>query len=781
MKNVKRILVAMLAFSLLASAFIFSAYAEETNPFHNGMTAIEDILEYYTLDDYLADNYNDGTWNTELFSHDTDYDHSKTTYKDYPYLTVETADDPAGSGDKVLAVTLPFNKKAGYNMEDKGNILTDKLFLTFEIYFAEESAQTAIYELKVGTVPEEGRPASTQSSIMKIDLGGKSGDPSFTYQLWNEDTQKFSTDTAKLEGMIPTTGVWYDIIISFDASDDVYSFNITNKSTGETASTGDLSMKGAAGIWGFNCQGQYSNSSIKSADRKNTKALYYLNDMEIYEGTYVRQPSLKDEITIQHLDDLEAIYTADADAATKLRIADVLDFLYGLDADAFTDEVRASMPDAQKFINETYAYEFVTRVAAIDTEAGYYERVEYLAKNVEIFDVKLPEGDALTGLPGIPADTESAIKAARAAYATEIAVLNEIKTHSEGFINYITDYDPANKEYDYIVDVYTTAASDAYTSRYENYEGMADATAIFEGLTAKYDRMVADVAAYIAAVDAIEAATTLGPKFVAYSTAKASYFKYDEAGVINPDLDNSTNATLAASIAYYLENEPQIVADATECDNFNDKILEAKVSSYYTSIVEKLTAATEMLPNVNTAYEADYPGITESIALYNALNEVVAADVDAVTAYTAAVNAIATKTNFYDKKAAVEAALVLKETGDVLGVEGVKELNIELAKAEAEINYLEGNSKSLIALVAELADATTLAERRVLIHSANSFVDIAENTYEGVAAAKTALTAAIEAFNADVNAANGAVASANAVAQSVATTVDGAKIFVEGK
>lgn len=769
----------MLALTLMASAFMFSASAEE-NPFHNGMTAIEDILEYYTLDDYLADNYNNGTWTESLIETDKDYDHSKATYKDYPYIAIESADDPAGSGDKVLGVTLPFNKKSGYVMEtDDKSVLTDKLFLTFEIYFAEESAQTAIYELKVGTVPEEGRAANSQFSILKIDLGGKSGEPAFLYNLWNDETSKFTSDTAKLEGMIPTTGVWYDVVISVNAANDVYSFSITNKSTNETATTGDLSMKGAAGIWGFNCYGKYDNSSIKSAQRAGTKALYYLNDMEIYEGTYIRQPSNKDANTIQHLKDLDAVYNADADAATKLRIADVLDYLYGLDTETFNDTVRAAMPNAQKYINETYAAELVARVAAIDSSIGYYERVAYIEENVAIFDSKLPADDQLTGLPGIPTETETAVKAARVAYNAELEVLDTIKTHSEGFIEYLAAYDATNKAYDYIVEAYTTAASEAYTSRYENYEGMADATAIFEGLTAKHDRMVADVAAYIAAVDAIEAATTLGPKFEAYTTAKAAYFAYGEAGVINPDLDNTTHEELSASIEYYLANEEQIVTDATECDNFNDKMLQAKVSSYYTSLVEKLVAATEMISNVNTAYEADYPGIVDSLALYAALNESVSADKTAVEAYTAAVNAIADKTNFYDKKAAVEAALVLKQTGDVLGIEGVKELNITLAQAEAEINYLEGNSKSLIALVAQIADAKTIAERRVLIVSAKLYVDISEDTYEGVTAAKTALTAAEAAFTADVTAANNAVASANAVAQSVATTVDGAKIFVE--
>jgi len=90
MKLTKRIFVAVLAIALVASAFIFSVSAEEFTFRGTGIGDIEDILEYYTFDQYLADNYDDGTWTDEYMVTDNDWAASKG----YPNIEVTTVTNP---------------------------------------------------------------------------------------------------------------------------------------------------------------------------------------------------------------------------------------------------------------------------------------------------------------------------------------------------------------------------------------------------------------------------------------------------------------------------------------------------------------------------------------------------------------------------------------------------------------------------------------------------------------------------------------------------------------
>ena len=87
MKLAKKLLVAMLALALLTSAFLFSVNADNT--FNaTGINDIEDILEYYTLQDYLADNYNDGTWTESLVVTDKDYTQAQIDKNGYQLIDV---------------------------------------------------------------------------------------------------------------------------------------------------------------------------------------------------------------------------------------------------------------------------------------------------------------------------------------------------------------------------------------------------------------------------------------------------------------------------------------------------------------------------------------------------------------------------------------------------------------------------------------------------------------------------------------------------------------------
>ena len=766
MKLAKKLLVAMLALALLTSVFLFSVNADNT--FNaTGINDIEDILEYYTLEDYLADNYNNGTWTESLVVTDANWNQTQIDKNGYQLIDVSAATDPKDSTNGVLGVKLPFNKKSGYTKEAavKAEGLTDKLLLTFKIYFDESATDNLFYELKVGTVNEKGVASSSQFTILQFNFSKNknNGVPGFYYSTWDTASQSFGSTVTAVEGVAPQTGMWYDVVITVNAADDIYSFEISDLDGNMIVDSGELSFAGAKAIWGFNCYGQFINTK---GDKKGA-AQFYLDDMEIYEGSYIRYPSLKDEITTTHLQDLKALYNAaGTDYETKYRIATVLDYLYN---EAETFAVGGVLPEAYQYINETYAQAFSNAVANIDPNASYNSRVAYL-DTVAFYDAKLPAADKLHGAAGITAELEAIIVAAREAYAAEIATLGTVQTQSQAFVNLMNAFDNTNKDYEYIVNYFVAASDEQYVNRQPSYEGVPAANEIYAALQAKVEKIDADIAAFVTAVEKMEASTTFGPLFAAYLEANACYTKYGVDAVINPELDNATKAGLADKVTSYETKVENILATAYICDEFNRIIKEATIASYYTSLVNEITEATEVRAQFG-AYEMDYPGIADSVATYEAFKLAIDASENAVQAYITAVNAIATKTTFAEKKAAVIAATALKAAGDVLGAEGVVEANIALTAAEAEINFLEGSSTTLISLVEQIKAAKTLAEKRALIHLANVSAANAEDTYTGVSAAKADLAAEIAAFEAAVAAANGALDAALKSAQALVYSI----------
>ena len=133
-------------------------------------------------------------------------------------------------------------------------------------------------------------------------------------------------------------------------------------------------------------------------------------------------------------------------------------------------------------------------------------------------------------------------------------------------------------------------------------------------------------------------------------------------------------------------------------------------------------------------------------------------------AYIAAVNElkalVAANGSYSAKKIAVASAKTLQESGNVLGYEGVKEANIDLAKVDSDIKALEGYSKTLIEIVNQLKEEKNLSVRRELILSAQACVEKAERSYTGVSAAITALNECIAQYKADVQLVNSALANA---------------------
>ena len=804
MKNAKRILVAILAIALVAAVFTFSVSAEDEIKFRGeGIKEFDDILEYYEKANFLELDFSESDWDSCLKK---DSDHSGSM-KHYPKIVAEPAIDPANGENMLLNMEIPYNKGAGLVVENSGAsaFLAEQMIVSFDIMFEESCLENMYYDLEV-TLPSgvsAGMLRFDFRPYKELDAEGNEitvSEPTLQHAVWNSKTGTYDAAYEIVDGFTPAANVWYYVEFGFDAINDTCYIEITE--SGKDAFRVEIEILGATGIAAINARGQFDNTDVyrcssekvhnqnvqkfdsyTEADAKyacgagkcraTIKAEYHVDNFKVYEGGFARN-SDKNEITKTTLEDFGKMFNSGLlTSEDKLSLAVVLTKLYSFDSTVFPDDVAAVLPNAPAIANEIYVNETIARVNGMNKGEDYYARRDYLAFSLQYNGYLPQDDDQLLGTPGITEEMATALIASRKACAAESDELDIIKNHSEAFIQHISSYDPNVKDYFVLNEFCEHAESEIYSKRAPEYEGMDACLATYEEIVERVTTMNADVYVFVNHVTSMEYAVSFGFLFAAYEDATASYYKYGEPGVINPGLDNESNPEVSAKIAYYDMKTPFIKEKAQECDEFIAIINEAKNTSYYTSLVGKLKEAAPYIDKI----QSDYPGMTEAIALYYGLSNSVEDAKNASEAYIAAVKAIEGKTEFYEKKKAVEAAVVLREHGDVLGYEGVTEANIALAEAEADINFREGNSTTLIALIAKIENAKTLSEKRTLIRFAITSAEGADDGYNGVTAAKAALADAVKAFEAAVSQANKMANEACKVAQTVASGVAGGNIF----
>ncbi len=776
MKFAKRILVAVLAIALLTSMFALSSVAEEDREYDyrlGSITMAEQILEYYALDDYLADNYEDGTWNEDILN---------ITKASRYVPTYGIAADPLNPDNMVLTSSLPRNRTAvGYKLESApGELLTDKLIVSARVYFDESATNGLNFKLNAG-LQSEIDPSSRYFDIVKIDM--KTG--ALTYSGWDDETQIMEADKYTYADFTAVTGVWYDILITFNAEADYYNLIIKNVPDDESeaevlVNTGNVEIKGATGMAGFN---------LSVAHTANSAASFSFDNIEIYEGTTTRSPSYKSENTKIHVEDLVEFYAAETtDYATKLRIADTLFELYSTYS---VDISYENTVDSISKMYETLAAEFIARAGAIDDTLNYAGRAAWIEK-IEKYELKLPQNADLATTPGLTPELIEDIIECRNALTAEKASVAIVKEHSENYIDFMTNvYDADNKNYvqmqvwvaelndEYTEDNTAFAGFDTvkypYQTRFYSefdptYEGVPELVKEAEAFVAKFNEINANINAFLTHVDSIELSASFGARYTAYVHA----FEVYNNGVIHPAVDNDSHAELKNRIAYYKRTEPSILSKKAECELFISLVEQAQIASYYTVFVEKLDLAVAAFKDI----AIDYENITESVEIYNELRLTRAAIEADANAYIAAVDAIAdAEDDFYAKKEAVALAIELKDAGNVLGYPGVKEANVALSAAEADVNFREFSSTTLISLVAEIESLDSIEKRRELLRLAYNANENAEDTYAGVAEAKAAFEVEMERFTADVKAANDAIVSVTDVAAAIVSAVNGVAIY----
>ncbi len=696
MKITKRVLSVLLFSALLISCLLFTVSAEDTLK-AKGITDIEDVLEYFDKKDYLADNFEEG----KLSGHYT---------KDA--LNSEIVVDPKNTDNMVLKVTGPA-KDNKYAL----SLSEDAFIIAFDFYY--DADMTGAYTVDLKTKNLNGEEDITFISFLRFDVkNGKLMNTVFDSALNNGEGAYLLAD---YEGFAPTVDTWHRVVMFFNAVEKTYSFKISTDGE-QTWHTSANYTIGAS---------SFTSLELKPylEGRSNTdKISIYLDDVSVYSGTFERYPEQRSQIIDQTILDLEALYLADGtDSQTKMRVADVFAKLAEYEYTSENETVTASLAKAAVYVNLAYAGEVIARAAAIDTTAGYHDRVNYINESLA-YVKNIPADELIDTAPGFKDDAELAagVKAARKTFAEEKQACDDILTGSTAFIKKMKSYDSQNKSYEYMKDFYdsdeegnvgvTKILNVDYTfaGEVEGAAGytMLQAKADYEAFLVKYERITNLVSVFLEGTDkmlnSVEALKTYAPGDAeyeeAFGTLSEGYFivlaiidadntvdvidldaELDES-TITVSVDESDDSTTAPSFAernkVFFDYKEYILESMALCDKFVEIMSQASAASYYTAKATFFNLAKEIYLSKDKEHN-DAPlfrvkayGIADSVAAYLALEDYIITSEKNAKAYIDAVAHAVAKiegegTSFVDKQTAIDKAVELKKIGDITGVEVV--------------------------------------------------------------------------------------------------------------
>ena len=256
MKFTKRLLVALLALSILAASFVFVASAEDAYDFTaDEIKNIEDILEFYEYGDPMI---NDLTGETAGVGHSY-YDGAQIQFENDQWST---------------SVAIPGASASGYTVAPDALNRKNVVF-EFGVMFDATAIGNVVYELRA-KLADDGVADETTTSLFVIDLVGET--PAVKYSVWDETSGEFLPDTVALEGVTPVADKWYTVAVFFNGENGVYSFEITEEN-GATVASSELSLGNKDSLVMFQLRGEFQNYSLEAL---NTPAKFSVKDVEVY-------------------------------------------------------------------------------------------------------------------------------------------------------------------------------------------------------------------------------------------------------------------------------------------------------------------------------------------------------------------------------------------------------------------------------------------------------------------------------------------------------------------
>lgn len=484
---------------------------------------------------------------------------------------------------------------------------------------------------------------------------------------------------------------------------------------------------------------------------------------ELYEGSFARRLNENEAAISALVNEIIAEYnknTAAAAAFDYLETVAKVVVCYGFDSAAIADSANVAIAAVAPAYRDTY----ISAVNALDATIPYNECLETISelayynnffKNLSTSAYSSVEGIDYAAIDAandkVDSELERLAKAKEDTLISYEVILSVANVYSASYAELKNVFDVVNKHpiCDTYYDENYSADSIVLASRYAN--------AIMTEFEKK-DNMAKIFAEQVPIM--CNESLSFADRYEAYVLARDNKFTdstYDEylEGVTVESLLNDFEATQASI---------KVVADYAE--EFLLKVKEAYLTSSYAVKIVALDAAALYLEDV----EVGYPGVSDSIELYNTIRDDIAKKIEATRKYIDAVLAVQAAETVSEKKAAIEVANAYAELGSDVTVEisdmaiSVTEANIILSNESSKILLSETTVRAYISAVNSLAAIDDLAQRRSAINKAVALQADVDSSASGVSEADATLSAAIEAYNADVSAANSSSAESNELA-----------------
>ena len=514
-----------------------------------------------------------------------------------------------------------------------------------------------------------------------------------------------------------------------------------------------------------------------------------LDSMQAYAGGKMGVST--PEVIAMTINKLVEFYNAapNADYANEIlsAIADAVT-IHGYDYNTVTDaqlktKTEASVLSALGIAANNYAESFINAVNSINKSSAYNDRLNYvnnLAKLKEILSI------VRTNYISVQISASAAsIDAANAAYDAEVAELAKIAVDTKLSYEAVSEvpdvlvatYAQLREAYD-VLSLHPMCATfyDDTLSRAEVERVYALAVAII----AEYEKENAKAESFVNGVlgsnneDVTDDETPeqFRSRYDNYVTAKANYYTDETCKAY---LEEKYGITLEQIYEIYDAVNEEMVEIIDFAESFLMAVNEANITLSY-SVKNSILEAWK---NERANVELGYPGVSEAMALYSALEQNVKDKRDATKAYIEAVLAIESAS---DKQAAILYAKSLAAVGGDVSVDvtvmNSDNVEIDVAAANIILSGFEGDvlvdvlrNKNFVDAVNSIASANGYAAKHDAIVNALAMQSRADADNADVVAAVAKLNAAIADYNSGVNAANAAMEEAVNLAVTVTAQV----------
>lgn len=732
MKMAKRIFIALLIVSVFVSVFALTATAASDD---NDYSYVLEYFEEPTLFDY------DFTGEDVPYSLFMNADDAKRITS--AFVTDETS--PVG---KYLSISVPASQGFWEDVIVKNNV-----------YF-NWNAETSIDDFIVDMTVSGQRGSGDEKQLPKIivsvadevctssDKGSELGVTlaaldfrvgCFSYLKRVSDAEGNVSGTFTNTGFAITEGSWYNLYIAYDSESQTAAITVTDLSdetntyTVQDAYLPYTEVKnvrvGAHGVDGATARDSVMNFA----------------KLRAIGGKYDRDAvNLQSDVESALLD-MYAEFTSDAVSfAAKEHISDVAARLL---VHGFTTE-NAEVAQAYAELSDGIVkYCNNKLVSCIET----YDKLVNYADKRELVDDTFVYVNYLNTLDPslIPEDIAADVAVNLELVAALDATLEKIALNSFLLVEAVGN----NMTLDY--DNYS-----AVTSRYNDlveygqfadptYEGTLDAYVFYATVLEAKEHIELNATRFIEAANVLNSGADFNTRAQAFLVCKNNYY------------ENSTYPGLSTAIEIYNLYYDTINTQIEQAESFIKYVNKADYADYIPQKLEHLAEAEKYMMYCLTS--DPYAGVMEAKELYDKVKAEVQEKVKNAELYIEAVKALSTLSGDA-LTAGIEKAQSLKVAGNVLGVEGVTEANIQLDEIVSGIQLSVQYRDYFLKLVDSIDGATTTKQLYKILKDAVAAEKSADPAYASVAAASQKLAAAVADFNSKVEAANTAFAQANEVA-----------------